>query len=187
LGLGVLAVAYSVSPLIRDWWVGREWDERLTVGLGTGFVLLVGSYALLGATDLPPYPEDLLVTVLTGAVAMALLAVGYARTNGLELRLSLPDADSYRFALAAVLVPAAVAVLPVVALVATGRLSANRFAELYDVPVEDVQFFEYDPGLAFKVTIPARIPSGSPGDPDLRGAQQHAPVFELEVDVEQST
>lgn len=70
---------------------------------------------------------------------------------------------------------------------ATGRLSANLFAELYDVPVEDVQFFEYDPGLAFKVTIPARIPSGSPGDPDLRGAQQHAPVFELEVDVEQST
>lgn len=70
---------------------------------------------------------------------------------------------------------------------ATGRLSSNLFAELYDVPVEDVQFFEYDPGLAFKATIPARMPSGSPGDPDLRGAQQHAPVFELEVDVEQST
>lgn len=68
---------------------------------------------------------------------------------------------------------------------ATGQLSADVFADLYDVPLEKVHFFEYDPGLAFKVTIPARVPSGSPGDSDLRGAQQHAPAFELEVDVEQ--
>lgn len=67
---------------------------------------------------------------------------------------------------------------------ASGDLSASVFADLYGVPEADVQFFEYDPGLAFKVTIPARVSSGSPGDTDLRGAQQHAPVFELEVDVE---
>lgn len=65
---------------------------------------------------------------------------------------------------------------------ATGDLSAPVFADLYGVPEDDVQFFEYDPGLAFKVTIPTRVSSGSPGDTDLRGAQQHAPVFELDVD-----
>ncbi|WP_136602802.1 DUF4387 domain-containing protein [Salinigranum halophilum] len=69
---------------------------------------------------------------------------------------------------------------------ATGDLSAEVFAELYDLPLEDVQYFEYDPGLAFKITIPARVSSGSPGDTDLRGAQQHAPVFDLEVDVDGS-
>jgi hypothetical protein len=67
---------------------------------------------------------------------------------------------------------------------ATETLSAELFADMYDIPVEEVQFFEYDPGLAFKITIPVRITSGSPGDSDLRGAQQHAPVFELDVDVE---
>lgn len=66
---------------------------------------------------------------------------------------------------------------------ASGDLNQEVFAELYDLPPKDVQYFEYDPGLAFKVTIPAQVSSGSPGDTDLRGAQQHAPVFELEVDV----
>jgi hypothetical protein len=69
---------------------------------------------------------------------------------------------------------------------ATEDLSESVFADLYDIAEEDVQFFEYDPGLAFKITIPARVSSGSPGDTDLRGAQQHVPVFELEVDVESS-
>lgn len=67
----------------------------------------------------------------------------------------------------------------------SGALSASVFADRYGVPESAVRFFEYDPGLAFKVTIPREVPAGSPGDRDLYGAQQHAPVLGIEIPVEE--
>lgn len=67
---------------------------------------------------------------------------------------------------------------------ATEALTAESAAAVYDLPPEAVRFFEYDPGLAFKVTIPRDRPAGSPGDPDLYGAQQHAPLLDLDIPVE---
>jgi hypothetical protein len=64
---------------------------------------------------------------------------------------------------------------------ATGALTEALFAELYHVDAVDVEVFEYDPGNAFKITIPRKHSAGSPGDYDLHGAQQHAPILDLEV------
>jgi len=64
---------------------------------------------------------------------------------------------------------------------ASGVLTRERVAERYGLPPDSVRAFEYDPGLAFKFTIPRESSAGSPGDADLYGAQQHAPVLDVEV------
>ena len=65
----------------------------------------------------------------------------------------------------------------------TGVLSAELIARLYDVPASAVLFTEYPAGNAFKATLPRLIPSGDIGDTDVYGAQQHAPLLEVEVPV----
>ncbi|MUZ75629.1 DUF4387 family protein [Agrobacterium vitis] len=40
----------------------------------------------------------------------------------------------------------------------------------------------FDPACAIKITFPRRIPSGSLGDTDIYGAQQHAPLLTLEFE-----
>ena len=42
-------------------------------------------------------------------------------------------------------------------------------------------FVEYDPAYAIKFTILREQPSGSPGDGDIFGAQQYAPLLSLEI------
>lgn len=66
---------------------------------------------------------------------------------------------------------------------ATGVIRAELIAKLYGVRVEDVQFTEYVPALAWKATIPRRVPSGAVGDSDIYGAQQHAPLLDIEVPI----
>ena len=39
----------------------------------------------------------------------------------------------------------------------------------------------YDPAMAFKVTIKRPIDSGSIGETDVYGAQQHAPLMDVEI------
>jgi hypothetical protein len=56
-------------------------------------------------------------------------------------------------------------------------------ADLYAVPEEDVRIVFYDPALAIKVTIPRHTTSGDPLDPDIYGAQQHAPLIDLPFSV----
>lgn len=63
----------------------------------------------------------------------------------------------------------------------SGVLCAQLFARLYDVDVKDVLFTAYPPALAFKGTIPRRISSGDLGDTDVYGAQQHAPMLDVEI------
>ena len=60
-------------------------------------------------------------------------------------------------------------------------LNAATIGRLYGIPEEQVRFTAYDPGLAFKATIPRPVPSGDPRDGDVYGAQQHAPLVELDV------
>jgi len=53
---------------------------------------------------------------------------------------------------------------------------------LYRIAPERIaDFVEFDPGNAIKFTIYRRRPSGSPGDPDIFGAQQYAPLLDIEV------
>jgi hypothetical protein len=61
-------------------------------------------------------------------------------------------------------------------------LTRETMAALYRIPAERISdFVEYDPGCAIKFTIYRLRPSGSAGDGDIFGAQQYAPLLELEV------
>jgi len=64
---------------------------------------------------------------------------------------------------------------------ATGVLGPALFARLYNVRPEDVIFTEYPAGNAFKATIPRLVPSGDIGDTDVYGAQQHAPLLDVDI------
>jgi hypothetical protein len=67
----------------------------------------------------------------------------------------------------------------------SGVLSRETICRLYSVPPERISdFVAYDPALAIKFTLYRERPSGSPGDPDIFGAQQYAPLLDLPVPVE---
>lgn len=62
--------------------------------------------------------------------------------------------------------------------------SKSWFANVYGVNLEEVvSVIYFDPVYAIKANIKRRVPSGSPGDSDVYGAQQHAPLLEVEIDV----
>lgn len=64
-------------------------------------------------------------------------------------------------------------------------LTRETVCRLYRIPPERISdFVEFDPGNAIKFTIYRLRPSGSPGDPDIFGAQQYAPLLDIEVPVE---
>ncbi|MEA4884000.1 MAG: DUF4387 domain-containing protein [Clostridia bacterium] len=79
------------------------------------------------------------------------------------LDIMLPDAETYRN------------------VKATGVLNADLIARLYGMTPDKVRFFEYDPAYSFKATIPRRVFSGDFGDTDSYGAQQHAPLLDVEI------
>lgn len=61
-------------------------------------------------------------------------------------------------------------------------LNAALIARLYRIPEEEVLAVTYfDPASAFKATLKRRSPSGNPGEKDIYGAQQHAPLLELSL------
>jgi hypothetical protein len=61
-------------------------------------------------------------------------------------------------------------------------LTRETMAALYRIPAERISdFVEYDPGYAIKFTIYRLTPSGSAGDGDIFGAQQYAPLLDLDV------
>lgn len=65
----------------------------------------------------------------------------------------------------------------------TGVISPALIARLYRVPVESVVFTEFPPAHAYKATIERRIASGAVGDTDVYGAQQHAPLLDIEIPI----
>jgi hypothetical protein len=58
----------------------------------------------------------------------------------------------------------------------------ERIAALYRVPVEKVlKLVHYDPAYAVKATLVRPLASGALGETDVYGAQQHAPLLDLEI------
>ncbi|MBN1623726.1 MAG: DUF4387 domain-containing protein [Clostridia bacterium] len=56
-------------------------------------------------------------------------------------------------------------------------------AGLYSVDEADVaDIVEFIPAKAIKATIRRKVVSGGPGDRDVYGAQQHAPLFDIEFE-----
>ncbi|MEZ5100220.1 MAG: DUF4387 domain-containing protein [Thermoleophilia bacterium] len=67
---------------------------------------------------------------------------------------------------------------------ASGRLTADEVAGRYGVASHDVAIVAFDRVRAIKVTLPRRWGtrgSGSPGDRDVYGAQQHGPLVDVEI------
>lgn len=63
----------------------------------------------------------------------------------------------------------------------SGVLSPRIIAPLYGVSDNEVAIIPFDVAKAIKITVPRRIRSGSPGDTDVYGAQQHVPLMNIDV------
>ncbi|MGA2402589.1 MAG: DUF4387 domain-containing protein [Syntrophobacteraceae bacterium] len=58
------------------------------------------------------------------------------------------------------------------------------FARLYGIGVDKIiALVHFDPASAIKCTMVRPVISGAPGDTDIYGAQQHAPMLGLRVPV----
>ena len=70
------------------------------------------------------------------------------------------------------------------ALRTSGQFSPERIAKAYGVGVEEIRrIVWFEPANAVKVVMPRRIVSGAPGDADVYGAQQHAPLLGLNFEL----
>ncbi len=57
-------------------------------------------------------------------------------------------------------------------------------AQAYRIPEKAIRNIIYfDPANAVKITMDRPMPSGAPGENDVYGAQQHAPLLNLEFDL----
>jgi hypothetical protein len=60
-------------------------------------------------------------------------------------------------------------------------LGRTKLAALYRVPEGDVTVIPYPVGRAIKIVLARKIMAGDPGDFDVNGAQQHAPLLGVEI------
>lgn len=68
----------------------------------------------------------------------------------------------------------------------TGVINKELIARLYGITVDKVLgVVEFSPALAIKATIVRPIASGDLGERDVYGAQQHAPLLDIEVPIEE--
>ena len=60
----------------------------------------------------------------------------------------------------------------------SGIITKDLVCKLYNIEEKDISTLVFfDPAMAFKVTIKRPIDSGSIGETDVYGAQQHAPLM----------
>lgn len=70
-------------------------------------------------------------------------------------------------------------------IVKSGVFNKQLVADLYDIDVDDVfGIVEFLPAKAIKASMRRKIVSGSVGDTDVYGAQQHAPLLDVEFEIE---
>lgn len=68
------------------------------------------------------------------------------------------------------------------AAVAGGDFTRENVAGWYGIPVKDVlSVVPYPPAKALKINIKRPRPSGSLGETDVYGAQQHAPLLDVSI------
>lgn len=60
-------------------------------------------------------------------------------------------------------------------------LGAANIGRLYRVPAEQVTIIPYPVGRAIKIVMARAMMAGDPGDVDVYGAQQHAPLLGIEI------
>jgi hypothetical protein len=63
-------------------------------------------------------------------------------------------------------------------------INVKLIADLYGISQEKISKVVYfDPANAIKITMQRLIPSSSPGDADVYGAQQHGPLLDIKLDI----
>jgi len=66
--------------------------------------------------------------------------------------------------------------------IASEILTPDLIANLYGISADDVKMVSFFAAKAIKITFPrAGSRSGSPGDKDVYGAQQHGPLIDVEI------
>jgi hypothetical protein len=69
-------------------------------------------------------------------------------------------------------------------IVEAGVINPKLIADLYRLsPEQVISVISFRPALAIKATIVRPIGSGDLGERDVYGAQQHAPLMNLEVEI----
>lgn len=64
----------------------------------------------------------------------------------------------------------------------SGAVTQRTIADAYGLPEESIlDFMFFDPGMGIKANIRRKNPSGGPGETDVYGCQQYAPLFALEI------
>lgn len=67
----------------------------------------------------------------------------------------------------------------------SGGLTPQAVADAYGLPLATiVSSVVYEPGNAFKFTLRRPIVQGGLGDTDHYGAQQHAPLLDINIDLD---
>jgi hypothetical protein len=65
----------------------------------------------------------------------------------------------------------------------SGIITKRTICELYQIGEEQIHHLVFfDQALGFKITMSRDISSGSVGDRDVYGAQQHAPLMKLSIE-----
>jgi hypothetical protein len=66
----------------------------------------------------------------------------------------------------------------------SGMINKERISQLYNITPENITHIVFfDQALGFKITFARKVSSGTFLDRDVYGAQQHAPLMELEIDI----
>ena len=63
----------------------------------------------------------------------------------------------------------------------SSALTPRSLSQLYNVSDNEIAIIPFDVALAIKITLPRAVIAGSPGDTDVYGAQQHAPLMNIEI------
>jgi hypothetical protein len=66
---------------------------------------------------------------------------------------------------------------------ASGKITVETICRLYNITEKEVRHLVFfDPALGVKITILRDVSSGTVGDRDVYGAQQHAPLMNIIID-----
>jgi len=63
----------------------------------------------------------------------------------------------------------------------SAALAPEQIGRLYGVTADAVTVIPYPAGRAIKIVLARKIMAGDPGDVDVYGAQQHAPLLGIEL------
>lgn len=65
--------------------------------------------------------------------------------------------------------------------VKSGIINSQLIAKLFKAEDKYIEIVDYPAALSIKITIPRKVVGGDLGDTDVYGAQQYAPLLDLEI------